>query len=178
MSLGGGGNSDNNCGITNSDALHKAICASRDAGVTYVVAAGNETDNASNHVPAAYDDAVITVSALADSDGAPGGIGLATSYGPDDTFATFSNFGSVVDLGAPGVAIKSTWKNGGYNTISGTSMATPHVAGAAALYLQKYPGSTWIDIRNGLIGLGEPLGAGHTDPPGFHPEKVVFAGSL
>ncbi len=178
MSLGGGGSSDNNCGNTNSDALHKAICASADAGVTYVVAAGNEQDNAANHVPAAYNDAVITVSALADSNGLPGGGGPATSYGLDDTFATFSNFGSVVDLGAPGVSIYSTWKNGSYNTISGTSMASPHVAGAAALYLASHPGSMWPAIRDGLVSVGEPLGLGHTDPSGFHPERVVFAGSL
>ncbi|MEK7090160.1 MAG: S8 family serine peptidase, partial [Patescibacteria group bacterium] len=69
MSLGGGGTSDNNCGNTNNDALHKAICRSRDAGVTYVVAAGNNGSGAAAFVPAAYDDAVITVSALADSDG-------------------------------------------------------------------------------------------------------------
>ncbi|HLD08890.1 MAG TPA: S8 family serine peptidase, partial [Methylophilaceae bacterium] len=120
MSLGGGGSSDNDCGNTNGDALHKAICKSRDAGVTYVVAAGNSGVDAGQSVPSAYDDAVITVSALADSDGMPGGLGAATSYGADDTFATFSNYGSVVDIGAPGVKILSTWKGGGYATISGT----------------------------------------------------------
>ena len=178
MSLGGGGSSDNNCGKDNSDALHKAICASRDAGVTYVVAAGNESDNVANHAPAADDDAVFTVSALGDSGGRSGGLGSATNYGPDDTFATFSNFGSVVDLGAPGVAIRSTWKNGGYNTISGTSMATPHVAGAAALYLSAHPDASWTTIRDGLISAGEVLGSGHTDPSDLHPEKVVLTGSL
>jgi len=178
MSLGGTGTSDNNCGNTNSDALHKAVCRSRDAGVTYVVAAGNESGSASKLVPAAYDDAVITVSALADSDGKPGGLGPKTSYGPDDTFATFSNYGSIVDLGAPGVSIYSTYKGGKYATMSGTSMASPHVAGVAALYISGNPGSTWIQVRDGLKALGEALGFGHTDPSGLHPELVVKADSL
>lgn len=177
MSLGGGGVSDNNCGNTNNDALHKAICRSVAAGVTYVVAAGNEGVNATQAVPAAYDDAVITVSALADSDGAAGGFGGATSYGADDTFASFSNFGAPVDVGAPGVAIRSTWKGGSYNTISGTSMATPHVSGLAALYAASHPGATWTDIRSALISGGEVVGGGHTDPSGLHSEPVVMRGS-
>lgn len=178
MSLGGGGTSDNNCGNTNNDALHKAICKSVAKGVTYVVAAGNESTNAANSVPSAYNDAVITVSALADSDGASGGFGPATSYGADDTFATFSNFGAVVDLGAPGVSIFSTWKGGAYNTISGTSMATPHVSGAAVLYIASHPGSLWTQVRDALKAAGELLNAGHTDPSGLHSEPVLQAGSL
>jgi len=178
MSLGGGGSSDNNCGNTNSDALHQAICRSTAAGVAYVVAAGNESDNASNHVPAAYDDTVITVSALADSDGLPGGLGAATSYGADDTFASFSNFGPVVDIAAPGVSIYSTYKSGGYATLSGTSMATPHVAGGAALYIKSHPAASWTEVRDGLKALAEPLGAGHTDPSGKHPEPVLKANAL
>lgn len=178
MSLGGGGSSDNNCGISNGDALHKAICNSVAKGVTYIVAAGNEGANAASSVPAAYDDAVITVSALADSDGKAGGLGSATSYGADDTFASFSNYGSPVDIGAPGVSIFSTWMGGGYNTISGTSMATPHVSGAAALYIATHPGSTWTQVRDGLRSLGEVLGAGHTDPSGKHSEPVLRAVAL
>lgn len=178
MSLGGNGLSDNNCGNTNNDALHKAICKSANAGVTYAVAAGNSSADANASVPAAYDDAVITVSALADSDGQPGGLGPVTSYGPDDTFASFSNYGSVVDLGAPGVSILSTWKGGGYNTLSGTSMASPHVAGSAALYIKSNPGLNWLQVREGLKAKAEVLNNGHTDPSGLHPEPIVKADSL
>lgn len=173
MSLGGGGSSDNNCGNSNNDALHKAICKSTAAGITYAVAAGNSNVNASTFVPAAYNDTVVTVAALADSDGKSGGLGTTTSYGADDTFASFSNYGSVIDLGAPGVSIYSTWKSGGYNTISGTSMATPHVAGSAALYIKSHSGSTWSQVRDGLVTAAEGLNAGHTDPSGLHPEPVV-----
>lgn len=178
MSLGGGGTSDNNCGNTNNDALHKAICKSAAAGVIYIVAAGNSAVDASTSVPAAYNDTLITVSALADSDGQSGGLGAATSYGADDTFATFRNFGSVVDLGGPGVSIYSTYKSGSYATLSGTSMGSPHVAGAAALYLKSNPGASWTSVRDGLTASGEALGSGHTDPSGSHPEPVVLAGSL
>ena len=178
MSLGGGGVSDNNCGLSNNDALHRAICRARDAGVTIVVAAGNSGASATGFVPAAYDDAVITVSALVDTDGKPGGLGVPNYYGADDTFATFSNWGTPVDIGAPGVNIYSTWLNNGYNTISGTSMASPHVAGAAALYVASHPGSSWAVVRDALRSAGEPLGAGHTDPSGRHPEPVLQANTL
>lgn len=181
MSLGGGGVSDNNCGNTNNDALHKAICRARDAGVTIVVAAGNNGADASTFVPAAYDDAVITVSALADSDGALGGIGSATGYGADDTFASFSNWGAPVDIGAPGVNIYSTWLSNGYKAISGTSMASPHVAGAVALYIATHPitsPTSWSIVRDALVASGELLGLGHADPSGKHPEPVLQADTL
>lgn len=178
MSLAGGGKNDNNCGNTNGDAFHQAVCKTRDAGVTVVVAAGNSGINVKNTVPANYDDAVITISALVDSDGKPGGLGLSTGYGADDTFASFSNYGNVVDLGAPGVDIYSTYKNGGYATLSGTSMATPHVAGASALYLKSNPSAVWNQVRDGLQSAGEVLGSGHTDPSGLHPEPVVKVENL
>lgn len=178
MSLGGNGLSDNNCGLTNSDALHQAICRVRDAGVTIVAAAGNSAINAANFVPAAYDDSVITVSALADSDGVAGGTGVATSYGADDTFASFSNYGSVVDIAAPGVSIYSTWKGSKYSTLSGTSMATPHVAAATALYLKTNPSSTWIQVRDALVTAGESLAEGHSDPSGLHSEPVLRANNI
>lgn len=178
MSLGGSGFSDDNCGNTNNDALHKAVCRVRDAGVTLVVAAGNDAADTNGFVPAAYDDAVITVSALVDTDGTFGGVGSSTPYGADDTFASFSNYGSATDLGAPGVNIYSTWTSGGYKTISGTSMASPHVAGAAALYVSAHPGAPWTQVRDALVASGEESGSGHTDPSGRHPEPVVRADAL
>ncbi len=178
LSLGGSGTSDNNCGLTNNDSLHRALCASTAAGVTYVVAAGNSSTDAATFVPAAYDDTVITVAALADSDGKKGGLGTTTSYGADDTFASFSNYGTVVDLAAPGVNIFSTYKSGSYATLSGTSMAAPHVAGGAALYLATHPTADWTAVKAALIAAAEALGSGHTDPSGLHPEPVVLAGSL
>ncbi len=56
--------------------------------------------------------------------------------------------------------------------------AAPHVAGAAALYIATHPGATWQQVRDGLVALGEALGAGHTDPSGVHSETVVRADAL
>lgn len=118
-----------------SSAQAQAITNAVNRGVVFVVAAGNSAKNASTFSPANHPD-VITVSALADFDGIPGGLGSPTCRNDqDDTLADFSNYGSLVEIAAPGVCINSTWLNGGYNTISGTSMASPHVAGAAALVI-------------------------------------------
>jgi subtilisin len=120
MSLGGSGSDDGNCGKTNSDALHKAICASAGAGVTYVVAAGNSNTDFAGQVPAAYNE-VLTVTALADFNGKPGGGAAATCRSDvDDTAADFNNYavGSSDQghtIAAPGVCIRSIWKSGKYN---------------------------------------------------------------
>mgnify|MGYP003960416761 CR=1 FL=1 len=126
MSLGGSGY---------SNAEYQAIQNAVDLGVAFAVAAGNSAADSDGYSPAAFDN-VLTVSALADFNGQPGGGAASTCRSDtDDTFASFSNFGAAVDIIAPGVCIESTYplEEGGYGTISGTSMASPHAAGGLAL---------------------------------------------
>lgn len=126
MSLGGSGF---------SQAEYDAIQGAVNKGVAFAVAAGNSDDDASNYSPSAFDN-VLTVSALADFNGLPGGGAPSTCRDDqDDTQADFSNWGAAVDIAAPGVCILSTYplERGEYGTISGTSMASPYVAGALAL---------------------------------------------
>jgi subtilisin len=139
-----------------SGALDIAISNSIKAGITIVVAAGNEGKNAGTFTPANNQD-VITVSAIADTDGKCGGNGPSSPYGGDDMLASFSNFGDVVDISAPGVDIYSTFKSNSYTKLTGTSMAAPHVAGAAALYISSHPEASPKDVKNYLVNAGTTL---------------------
>ncbi|MEA3376524.1 MAG: S8 family serine peptidase [Chloroflexota bacterium] len=141
MSLGGAGY---------NQAEYDAIQGVVDAGVAFAVAAGNDDDDANNYSPAAFDNA-LTVSALADFDGEPGGHGEPTCRtDQDDTLADFSNWGNAVQIAAPGVCILSTFpiEQGEYGTISGTSMASPHAAGALALLASSNNPGNATDVYN------------------------------
>lgn len=140
-----------------SKALDKAISRSVDAGVTYIVAAGNESDDASKETPANHP-RVLAVSAVADGNGKGGG-GSDPTCEPgevDDMLASFSNFGKPARIAAPGVCIESASKRRGSNSntfekMSGTSMAAPHVAGAAGLLKAKSPSMSPDTVMDTLI---------------------------
>ena len=172
MSVAKTGSDDRNCGLTNKDVLHQAICRLYKAGITVVAAAANERRSAAGYVPAAYNE-VITVSALADTDGKPGGLGGNRcfswgTYDVDDTFADFSNFGSDVDIIAPGKCIWSTTRGPSYGYSSGTSMAAPAVTGAVALYKASRPRATPTEVRESLRYLGNFGWKTSTDPDSNH----------
>ena len=171
--------------VGTSAALDSAITNSTDAGVTYVVAAGNSNIDASQFSPASHPD-VITVSALADFDGVPGGLGSPTCRSDvDDTLADFSNFGPSVEIAAPGVCIYSTFLNDGYlGTYSGTSMASPHVAGAVARYIAEtgHPTGGRADvmaIRAAVIAAAAAQSSecGFGGDPDASPEPLLFLNS-
>jgi subtilisin family serine protease len=134
-------------------------------GVVVVAAAGNDNLDANNFTPASTPTS-ITVSAITDSDGKCGGTGQAIPRdganifqpgkisNPDDFVASYSNHGSAVDLAAPGTRIFSTDNKGGYIRMSGTSMAAPHVAGAAALIKSLYPAANPFQVDAFLKSIG------------------------
>ncbi|MFE1382532.1 S8 family serine peptidase [Streptomyces sp. NPDC058740] len=131
MSLGGGAD----------EALDAAVQRAIASGVTFAVAAGNESSDAGQGSPARVPEAITVASST-----------------KDDEQSDFSNFGAVVDLYAPGSDITSDWNDSdtGVKTISGTSMATPHVTGAAALYLAAHPSATPADTATALTTAATP----------------------
>ncbi|MYY03760.1 MULTISPECIES: S8 family peptidase [unclassified Streptomyces] len=131
MSLGGGAD----------EALDAAVQESIASGVTYGVAAGNESADASTSSPARVPEAITVASSTV-----------------DDEQSYFSNYGSLVDLYAPGSDITSAWNDSdtGTDTISGTSMATPHVVGAAAVYLSEHPDATPDEVATALTDGATP----------------------
>ena len=176
MSVAKSGADDRNCGLTNKDLIHRAICRLVASGVTVVAAAGNNSFSAAKLKPASYNE-VITVSALADTDGKPGGTGgqLCYSWGTydrDDTFADFSNYGGDVDLIAPGKCIWSTLPGNRYGYISGTSMAAPHVTGAAALFKASRPVAT-PGPGQGRAACRRHAGLEHRHGPGLDPRAAA-----
>jgi subtilisin family serine protease len=147
MSLGGGA----------SSTIDNAVANSVASGVTYAVAAGNSNANACNSSPARAASA-ITVGAT----------------GSNDARASFSNFGSCVDIFAPGVSIPSAWSTSdtATNTISGTSMASPHVAGAAALVLSANPSWTPSQVTSFLVSNATTGVV--TNPGSGSPNRLLF----
>ncbi|TMP42541.1 alkaline serine protease [Pseudoalteromonas citrea] len=136
MSLGGSGS---------STAERNAFQASYNRGVLHIAAAGNG-GNSSLSYPASYDD-VVSVAAV-DS---------------GERKASFSQYNSQVEIAGPGVGVNSTWNNNGYKSISGTSMATPHVSGVAALVWSHYPQCSNKQIRNILNITAKDKGAAGKD---------------
>ena len=186
MSLGGLGFKTE---CNGSDPMHNSICVATES-VVFVVAAGNSSQDASGFSPANYDE-VVSVSAYADFDGQAGGAGIPPqnncfAMSTDDSLAPFSNYGPDVDIAAPGVCITSTLpgivdEDGvytpQYGTISGTSMSSPHVAGAIARYLAQNPDQKDVVVQQVLTwsAANNPPVTGDRDG-GYH-EPLLFIGS-
>jgi subtilisin family serine protease len=137
-----------------SAALHQAIIRAAKQGILFFAAAGNTGSNTdqSVHYPSGFSTTVTVGSEAAAGFEAVTSVAALTSTG---LRSSFSNYGATtVDIGAPGSSILSTWPQGGYYTISGTSMATPHVTGAAVLYKAAHPGASAAEIRSALLGYG------------------------
>jgi hypothetical protein len=141
----------------NSPALNNAIREAVNAGITVIVAAGNNGSNAASSSPANSPD-VLSVSAIGDSDGQCGSEGPDLQNSgrtlDDDSFAFFSNYGPNVKLAAPGVNVFSTYNGTSYSIDSGTSMAAPHVTGAAALYKAQFPDATPAEVISNITSSG------------------------
>lgn len=180
LSLGGSGSKTGRCqnGVyTGTDLFHQAFCQAAAVGVVTVVAAGNDDVDAASQVPAAYDDCVITVSATSQNNDWPSW----SNWGKDraDWTATVS---APVALAAPGVDILSTRQGGGTTTMSGTSMAAPHVAGAVALYLDSHAMApdfgAFTTVRAALLAQAESSAGFRNTSGNPHAEVFLRAGGL
>ena len=196
MSLGGSGSKTGTCGtdpegsdFVGTDAYHKAICNAKNKGVVFVVAAGNDGADAAKAVPAAYDDAVITVSAtmcsFSNETCIPGTDDWTSwsNWGNQTATWTSNNVSAPVAIAAPGRSILSTWHDGATKSISGTSMASPHGAGAAALFLktngQTASGSAFSNTRSALLTGAESTKTGWNNTSGNpHAEDFLRASGL
>ena len=209
MSLGWQGNS-----LAGRLAIQNAV----EAGIVFVVSAGNSSSDVfgpdgifgtgDDYEPASYPE-VAAISAVAETDGQPGGYGVDADKlfnpdgisgvpdSPDDTFAYFTNYsdsviagnpvsspGAAIDLAGPGFWVLSTYKNAGYAWMAGTSMASPHVAGAAALYVTENGRATNAGgvgaIRQALIDNAQPQsawGPADTLDPDLNHEGMVNVAS-
>jgi subtilisin len=158
MSLGGDGTKTGICTeneFIGNDNFHRAICNAKNKGVIFAVAAGNDSADAYGSTPAAYDDAVITVSATNENDDWAG----FSNWG-NGTANWASHQSAPVAIAAPGADILSTKNGGGTTTMSGTSMAAPHVAGVLALYIESISlnpdGTAFSAARDWLLYNSEP----------------------
>lgn len=166
------------CGRGPLDLVHQAICRIERQGTILVAAAGNYGQRAGKRRPAGYPE-VITVSAMADFDGRPGGKGrqsracrAGAAPERDDRFATFSSFGTGVDLIAPGKCIWVAFPGRTYARVSGTSFAAPMVLGAALLYLRRYPSAKPQQVRQALVHAGRKDWRTGSDPDRSHEPRV------